>query len=123
MIDREHDLPITKQAEVLRISRGSVYYLPRPVPEADHAGQYNKGPPRNGDPLYGRLRDPRAATAGRLIQTTPRGRFCVAQSTLIHTNPQCDADHLFAPSPPTGLLGQANQSPGPFLLELKTFRR
>ena len=30
MIDREHDLPITKQAEVLEISRGSVYYLPRP---------------------------------------------------------------------------------------------
>ena len=37
MIDREHDLPITKQPEVLRISRGSVYYLPRPVPEADLA--------------------------------------------------------------------------------------
>ena len=37
MIDREHDLPITKQAHVLRISRGSVYYLPRPVPEADLA--------------------------------------------------------------------------------------
>jgi len=37
MIDRKHDLPITKQAEVLRISRGSVYYLPRPVPEADLA--------------------------------------------------------------------------------------
>ena len=35
MIDRAHDLPITKQAQVLRISRGSVYYLPRPVPEAD----------------------------------------------------------------------------------------
>ena len=31
MIDRGHDLPITKQAEVLRISRGSIYYLPRPV--------------------------------------------------------------------------------------------
>jgi putative transposase len=31
MIDREHDLPISKQAEVLNISRGSVYYLPRPV--------------------------------------------------------------------------------------------
>jgi hypothetical protein len=31
MIDRAHDLPITKQAKVLRISRGSVYYLPRPV--------------------------------------------------------------------------------------------
>ena len=37
MIDREHDLPITKQADVLCISRGSVYYLPRPVPEADLA--------------------------------------------------------------------------------------
>jgi putative transposase len=37
MIDREHDLPITKQAEVMRISRGSVYYLPRPVPDADLA--------------------------------------------------------------------------------------
>jgi putative transposase len=37
MIDREHDLPITKQAEVLNISRGSVYYLPRPVSAADLA--------------------------------------------------------------------------------------
>ena len=37
MIDRDHDLPITKQAEVLRISRGSVYYLPRPVSAADLA--------------------------------------------------------------------------------------
>jgi len=35
MIDREHDLSITKQAEVLRTSRGSVYY--RPVPDADLA--------------------------------------------------------------------------------------
>jgi putative transposase len=34
MIDREHDLPITKQAEVLNISRGCVYYLPRAVSEA-----------------------------------------------------------------------------------------
>jgi putative transposase len=37
MIDRKHDLPITRQAEVLRISRGSVYYLPRPVSDADLA--------------------------------------------------------------------------------------
>ncbi len=35
MIDREHDLSITRQAEVLRISRGSVYYLPRPASAAD----------------------------------------------------------------------------------------
>jgi putative transposase len=35
MIVREHDLPITKQAKVLGISRGSVYYLPRPVSVTD----------------------------------------------------------------------------------------
>ena len=37
MIDRGHDLPITKQAAALNISRGSVYYLPRPVSAADLA--------------------------------------------------------------------------------------
>jgi putative transposase len=37
MIDRAHDLPIAKQAQVLNISRGSVYYLPRPVSAADLA--------------------------------------------------------------------------------------
>lgn len=35
MIDRTHDLSIVKQAEVLNISRGSVYYLQRPVSETD----------------------------------------------------------------------------------------
>jgi putative transposase len=35
MIVREHGLPITKQAKALRISRGSVYYLPRPVSATD----------------------------------------------------------------------------------------
>ena len=37
MIDHEHDLPITRQAQALGISRGSVYYLARPVPAADLA--------------------------------------------------------------------------------------
>lgn len=37
MIDRAHDLPISKQAAALSISRGSVYYLPRPVCQADLA--------------------------------------------------------------------------------------
>ena len=35
MIDREHTLSLTRQAEALGISRGSVYYLPRPVSDAD----------------------------------------------------------------------------------------
>ena len=37
MIEPAHDLAIAKQAKALNISRGSVYYLPRPVPEADLA--------------------------------------------------------------------------------------
>ena len=37
MIDWSHALPIAKQARALGISRGSVYYLPRPVPAADLA--------------------------------------------------------------------------------------
>ncbi|MCX7246517.1 MAG: IS3 family transposase [Burkholderiales bacterium] len=35
MIDRQHQLPITRQAELLGMSRSSVYYLPRPVSAAD----------------------------------------------------------------------------------------
>jgi hypothetical protein len=34
---RAHDLPITKQAAALTISRASVYYLPQPVSAADRA--------------------------------------------------------------------------------------
>ncbi len=37
MIDRQHDLPISRQSRVLGISRGSIYYLPRAVPAADLA--------------------------------------------------------------------------------------
>ncbi len=37
MIDRDHQLSITRQAELLNISRGTVYYLPQPVSPADLA--------------------------------------------------------------------------------------
>jgi putative transposase len=35
MIDRSHDLPVTRQAKALNVSRGSVYYIPRPVSAGD----------------------------------------------------------------------------------------
>ena len=35
MIDRDHKLSITRQASLLNISRGTVYYLPEPVSPAD----------------------------------------------------------------------------------------
>ena len=37
MIDRNHDLPVKRQAELVDISRGSVYYLSKPVSENDLA--------------------------------------------------------------------------------------
>lgn len=37
MIDRKHDLPVSRQARELGISRGSVYYLPRATSAADLA--------------------------------------------------------------------------------------
>jgi len=37
MIDKSQDPPVARQAEILGISRGSVYHLPRPTPPADPA--------------------------------------------------------------------------------------
>ena len=35
MIDREHELPLVRQAVLVGLSRGAIYYEPRPLPEAD----------------------------------------------------------------------------------------
>ena len=35
MIDRDHALSVTRQAEAVGIARSTVYYLPRPVSAAD----------------------------------------------------------------------------------------
>ena len=37
MIDRTHDLPLARQAALLRLSRSSLYYEPQAVPEAELA--------------------------------------------------------------------------------------
>ena len=37
MIDRSHDLPVTRQAKALSVSRGSIYYMHRPVSAGDLA--------------------------------------------------------------------------------------
>jgi putative transposase len=35
MIDGSHDLPVVRQAQLLDVSRSSVYYLPQPTPQGD----------------------------------------------------------------------------------------
>ena len=37
MIDRSHDLPLARQAELLRLGRSRLYYEPRPVSSAELA--------------------------------------------------------------------------------------
>src|SRR6202166_189748 len=37
MIDRTHELPLVRQAKLLRLTRSSLYYAPRPVPAAELA--------------------------------------------------------------------------------------
>jgi putative transposase len=37
MIDRNHELPLTRQAALLHLSRSSLYYEPQPVPESELA--------------------------------------------------------------------------------------
>ena len=37
MIDATHELPISRQAELVNILRSNIYYLPRPVSDADLA--------------------------------------------------------------------------------------
>ena len=37
MIDRDHDLPMARQAKVLKLARSTVYYMPRPVSAGDLA--------------------------------------------------------------------------------------
>ena len=37
MIDPTHELPIVRQAQLLELSRASVYYLPQPTPESELA--------------------------------------------------------------------------------------
>lgn len=35
MIDREHDVPLVRQAALVGLSRGAIYYEPKPLPERD----------------------------------------------------------------------------------------
>jgi len=37
MIDRDHELPVSRQCELLDLARSTAYYAPLPVPEADLA--------------------------------------------------------------------------------------
>ena len=66
MIDRGHDLPLVRQAALLRLSRSSLYDEPRPVPAVDLAIMRRIDALHLDDPLTGRVAvpEPRYNTSG-----------------------------------------------------------
>ncbi len=75
MIDRSHDLPLVGQAQQLGISRGSIYYLPRPNSAADLAimrriDELHMAYPFAGSRMLRALLDREGIEVGRLHVTT-----------------------------------------------------
>ena len=83
MIDHVHALPITRQAWELAISRGSVYYLPRPVPASDLAimrriDELHMDFPFAGSPMLRDLLGAEGVKVGRLHVATLMKKMGVA---------------------------------------------
>jgi putative transposase len=75
MIDRTHELPLARQAALLRLSRSQLYYEPRPVPEAELAVM------RRIDALH--LEYPFAGS--RMLRDLLRGEGVVIGRELVRT--------------------------------------
>jgi len=76
MIDRKHDLPISAQAKLLGLSRGTVYYLPRPVSDADLA-LMRRIDERHLQPPFMGARMLRDQLAREGVHATQTGRGCI----------------------------------------------
>jgi putative transposase len=82
MIDRSHDLSITRQAKALGISRGSVYYLPRAASAADLAlmrrmDELHLDHPFAGSRMLQGLLKAEGHSVGRLHVATLMKRMCI----------------------------------------------
>ena len=84
MIDRQHSLPLVKQAKALSISRGTLYYVSRPVPAADLATQLGLGNGHYLHPHGARLR--LSCRRHRLVQPEGPGLEALddARHRLLH---------------------------------------
>ena len=82
-IDRSHALPVTRQARELGISRGSVYYLPRPTSVADLAimrrlDELHMGFPFAGSRMLRDLVTAEGIKVGRLHVSTLMKKMAIA---------------------------------------------
>jgi putative transposase len=82
MIDRAHELPLVRQAELLRLSRSSLYYAPRPVPAAELAimrriDALHLGYPFAGSRMLRDLLRGEGVIIGREMVRTMMRRMCI----------------------------------------------
>jgi putative transposase len=82
MIDRAHELPLVRQAELLRLSRSSLYYAPRPVPAAELAimrriDALHLDYPFAGSRMLRDLLRGEGVIIGREMVRTMMGRMCI----------------------------------------------
>ena len=83
MIDKTHGLPVSRQAQELGISRGSVYYLPRPASAADlklmrRMDELHLDYPFAGSRMLQRLLKAEGLATGRLHVATLMKRMGIA---------------------------------------------
>jgi len=113
MIDRTHALPLTRQAAALGVSRGSVYYVPRPVSDADLAllrrlDALHLELPYAGARLLRRLLRREGVTVGRRHVATLMRRLAI---TAIAPQPGTSRRHRAHPVYPYLLRGRAITAP------------
>lgn len=113
MIDRQHKLSVVRQAKLLGFSRGSVYYLPRPVPDDDLAlmrriDELHLDYPFAGSRMLQGLLRGEGLEAGRLHVVTLMKRWAPRRSIVAPTHPN---QRQVTKSIPTSC--ESWRSPGP----------
>src|SRR5882757_8882976 len=82
MIDRSHDLPLVRQAGLLRLSRSTLYYEPQPVPAAELAimrriDELHLAYPFAGSRMLRDLLRGEGIAIGRELVATMMRRMCI----------------------------------------------
>jgi putative transposase len=82
MIDRSHDLPLVRQAELLRLSRSTLYYAPQSVPAAELAimrriDELHLAYPFAGSRMLRDLLRGEGIAIGRELVVTMMRRMCI----------------------------------------------
>ena len=113
MIDRNHDLPLVRQAELLRLSRSTLYYEPQPVPAAELAimrriDELHLDYPFAGSRMLRDLLRGEGIAIGRELVATMMRRMCIeALYRRPNTSKPADGHKIF----PYLLRGMAVERP------------